>query len=36
MLDVEMVEIITTEMDMTFDSVVYYTDSKIVLGYIGN
>ncbi|KAI3367313.1 hypothetical protein L3Q82_008361 [Scortum barcoo] len=35
-LAVEIVEMIVTEMDTTFDNITYYTDSKVVLGYIHN
>ncbi|XP_067309102.1 uncharacterized protein [Pseudorasbora parva] len=35
-LAVELAELITSEMDIGLHSVKYYTDSKIVLGYINN
>lgn len=35
-LAVEIAEMIITEMDTTFDKITYYTDSKVVLGYIHN
>ncbi|KAJ0067393.1 hypothetical protein NL108_003442 [Boleophthalmus pectinirostris] len=35
-LAVEVAELITTEMDITFDNIEFYTDSKVVLGYIYN
>lgn len=35
-LAVEIAEMVVTEMDTTFDNVTYYTDSKVVLGYIHN
>lgn len=35
-LAVEIAELIVEEMDMTFDHIWYYTDSKVVLGYIYN
>jgi len=35
-LAVEIAELIVEEMDMTFDHIWYYTDSKVVLGYICN
>ncbi|XP_034076932.1 uncharacterized protein LOC117549272 [Gymnodraco acuticeps] len=35
-LAVEMADMIVEEMDLKFDSIEYYTDSKVVLGYIHN
>lgn len=35
-LAVEIAVMIVTEMDTTFDNITYYTDSKVVLGYIHN
>ncbi|KAL3983862.1 FRAS1-related extracelluar matrix protein 1/2 [Sarotherodon galilaeus] len=35
-LAVEIAEMIVAEMDTTFDNITYYTDSKVVLGYIHN
>ncbi|XP_026119086.1 uncharacterized protein LOC113098285 [Carassius auratus] len=35
-LAVEIAELIVEEMDITFDHIWYYTDSKVVLGYICN
>lgn len=35
-LVVEIGKLIVTEMDMTFDNIAYYTDSKVVLEYIHN
>lgn len=35
-LAVEMAEIITMEMDVTFDNITYYTDSKVVSRHICN
>lgn len=35
-LAVEVAELIVAEMDITFDNFEYYTDSKVVLGYIYN
>lgn len=35
-LAVEITEMIVTEMHETFDNITYYTDSKVVLGYIHN
>ncbi|XP_054652021.1 uncharacterized protein LOC129192244 [Dunckerocampus dactyliophorus] len=35
-LAVEIAEMIVAEMDETFDDITYYTDSKVVLGYIHN
>eukprot|EP00064_Thunnus_orientalis_P019175 superscaffoldBa00004679_g19289 len=35
-LRVELAELIVTEMDVTFDSIVFYTDSKVVLGHLLN
>lgn len=36
MLAVEVAELIVAEMDISFDNIEYYTDSKVVLGYIYN
>ncbi|RXN24352.1 hypothetical protein ROHU_022274 [Labeo rohita] len=35
-LAIEIAEMVVAEMDTTFDSITYYTDSKVVLGYIQN
>lgn len=35
-LAVEIAELIDEEMDLKFDSITYYSDSKVVLGYIHN
>lgn len=35
-LAVEVAELIVAEMDISFDNIEYYTDSKVVLGYIYN
>ena len=35
-LAVEIAELIVEEMDVTFNNITYYTDSKVVLGYIHN
>ncbi|KAL4006299.1 tumor suppressor p53-binding protein 1 [Sarotherodon galilaeus] len=35
-LAVEVAELIVAEIDITFDDIEYYTDSKVVLGYIHN
>ena len=35
-LAVEIAEMVVTEMDTVFDNINYYTDSKVVLGYIHN
>ena len=35
-LAVEIAELIVAEMDVAFDNITYYTDSKVVLGYIHN
>ena len=35
-LAVEMADMIVEEMDLKFDSIKYYTDSRVVLGYIHN
>ncbi|KAK7913154.1 hypothetical protein WMY93_013365 [Mugilogobius chulae] len=35
-LAVEVAELVLAEMDVTFDNIEYYTDSKVVLGYIYN
>lgn len=35
-LAIEIAEIVVSEMDTTFDNITYYTDSKVVLGYIQN
>ncbi|XP_052406346.1 uncharacterized protein LOC127952103 [Carassius gibelio] len=35
-LAIEITEMIVSEMDTMFDNIVYYTDSKVVLGYIQN
>ncbi|KAJ8359026.1 hypothetical protein SKAU_G00155510 [Synaphobranchus kaupii] len=35
-LAVEIAEMIVTELDVTFDNITYYTDSKVILGYIHN
>ena len=33
---VEIAEVISEEIDHTFDSISFYTDSKVILGYIHN
>ncbi len=35
-LAIEIAEMLVSEMDTTFDNMTYYTDSKVVLGYIQN
>ncbi|XP_057684651.1 uncharacterized protein LOC130910980 [Corythoichthys intestinalis] len=35
-LAVEVAELVVAEMDITFDNIEFYTDSKVVLGYIYN
>jgi len=35
-LAIEIAEMVVTEMDVTFDNITYFTDSKVVLGYIQN
>lgn len=35
-LAVELAELITSEIDMRLDDIVFYSDSKVVLGYISN
>ncbi len=35
-LAIEIAEMVVLEMDATFDNMAYYTDSKVVLGYIQN
>lgn len=35
-LAVEIAEMVVTEMDTTFNRIIYYTDSNVVLGYIHN
>ncbi|KAI4806453.1 hypothetical protein KUCAC02_017278, partial [Chaenocephalus aceratus] len=34
--EVEIAELIVAEIDVAFDNITYYTDSKVVLGYIHN
>lgn len=35
-LAMEIAEMVVTEMETTFDRIIFYTDSKVVLGYIHN
>lgn len=35
-LAVEVADLISSEMDMDLDTITFYTDSKVVLGYIHN
>lgn len=36
MLAVELAELISSEIDLRLDDTVFYSDSKVVLGYISN
>lgn len=36
MLAVELADLVSAELDLQLDAVTYYSDSKVVLGYINN